>query len=181
MHDNPWVTHQTDIGYENPWIRVEHNLVTTPGGSDGIYGVVRFKNRAVGVVPIDDTDHTWLVGQYRYALDLFSWEMPAGGCPQDEELETTALRELREETGLVSTKLTPLLSGVHLSNSVTDEIAWVYIATGLEPGEAQPEDTEDLAVRRLPVAEAIEMALDGRITDAFSVMAFLRIHAHRTR
>lgn len=179
MTDNPWVTHTTSVPYENAWIRLEHSHVTTPGGSEGIYGVVRFKNRAVGIVPIDEDDHTWLVGQYRYALDVYSWEIPAGGCPEGESLEATARRELLEETGLVTHVLTPLLSGIHLTNSVTDETAWAFIATDLTSGKAEPEDTEDLAIRRLPVDEAIEMVLDGRITDAFSVMALLRLRAQR--
>lgn len=179
MESNPWVTHDTTVAYENAWIRLEHSNVTTPGGSDGVYGVVRFKNRAVGIVPIDDDDHTWLVGQYRYALDVYSWEIPAGGCPAGESLEDTARRELLEETGLVATDVAPILSGIHLTNSVTDETAWAFVATGLTQIDAQPEDTEELAVRRVPVSEAVAMVLDGRITDAFSVMALLRLHAQR--
>lgn len=178
---NPWVTHSTEVAYENPWIRVEHDEVTTPGGSDGVYGVVRFKNRAVGILPIDDEDHTWLVGQYRYALNVYSWEMPAGGCPQDESLESTARRELVEETGLVAAVLEPALSGIHLTNSVTDETAWVYIARELTPGPPQPDDTEQLATWRLPVDDAIDMVLSGEITDSFTVIAMLWLHASRTR
>lgn len=181
MDANPWVTHDTEVGYENQWIRVEHSNVTTPGGSAGIYGVVRFKNRAVGVLPIDADDHTWLVGQYRYALDEYSWEMPAGGSPMDEQPEDTARRELLEETGLVAETLTPLLAGVRLTNSVTDETAWCWVATDLTVTEAEPEDTEDLQLRRVPVDDVIRMVLDGEINDAFTIMAFLRLHADRTR
>ncbi len=177
---NPWTTHSTDVEYENQWIRVEHSNVTTPGGSRGIYGVVRFKNRAVGVVPIDEHDHTWLVGQYRYALDEYSWEMPAGGCPGNEALEATAARELREETGLVAGRLEPLLDGVRLTNSVTDETGWVYVASELTHTEAEPEDTEELALWRLPVDDAISMVLTGEINDAFTIMALLRLHAARS-
>ncbi len=181
MDDNPWNTHASSVPYENEWIRVEHNDVTTPGGSAGVYGVVRFKNRAVGVVPIDEHDHTWLVGQYRYATDEYSWEIPEGGCPVDESLEEAARRELLEETGLITGTLTPLFSGVHLSNSVTDEAAWGYVATDLKEGAARPEDTEELQVRRLPMAEAIDMVLHGRIIDALSVMTLLYVHADRIR
>lgn len=179
MTDNPWVTHETTVPYENEWIRLEHSTVTTPRGSPGIFGVVRFKNRAVGIVPIDDDDHTWLVGQYRYTLDLYSWEIPAGGCPEGETLETTAKRELQEETGLIAAEFTPLLDGIHLTNSVTDETAWAFVARNLTLGRAAPDDTEDLRVRRLPVDDAIGMVLEGTITDAFSVMALLRLHADR--
>lgn len=178
-HENPWLTHTTETGYENPWIEVEHNTVTTPGGSPGIYGVVRFKNRAVGVVPIDDDDHTWLVGQYRYTVDEYSWEMPAGGCPRDEEPIETARRELTEETGLAAATLTPLFSDLHLSNSVTDERAWCWVATGLTQVGAEPEDTEDLQLRRVPVDEVLRMVFDGEIKDAFTVLAFLHIAAGR--
>lgn len=176
---NSWVTHDTTIPYENAWIRVEHSNVRTPGGSDGIYGVVRFKNIAVGVIPIDDQDHTWLVGQYRYATGQFSWEMPEGGAEPGESTEATARRELKEETGLHVGTLTPLFAGVVLSNSITDEQAHAFVGTNLVPGEAMADDTEELSVRRLPVDEAIQMVLDGEINDAFSVMAFLRLHASR--
>jgi len=179
MERNPWVTHNSEIVYDNAWITVEHDTVTTPGGSDGIYGVVRFKNRAVAVVPIDDDGNTWLVGQYRYALGTYSWEVPAGGCPVDESIEDTARRELVEETGIVAKNLSPIFANVHLSNSVTDEAAFAFVATDLTVSTATPEDTEDLALQRLPLDDAIEMVLKGTITDAFSVMALLRIHADR--
>lgn len=159
---------------------MDHSDVTTPGGSPGIYGVVRFKNRAIGILPIDAEDHTWLVGQYRYTLEEYSWEIPAGGSPMDEDPEATAHRELLEETGLLAGRLTPLLSEVRLSNSVTDETAWCWVATELTMTEAEPEDTEDLQVRRLPVDDAIQMVMNGDINDAFTVMSFLRLHAQRT-
>lgn len=172
---NPWKTLTTDIVYENPWIRVEHSEVITPGGSNGIYGVVRFDHVAVGIVPVDDEDYTWLVGQYRYALDEYSWEIPAGGSPPGEDTAVTARRELIEETGLRCGKLTTLFDGVRLSNSITDETATAYLATDLSPGDAEPEDTEDLQLRRLPVDEAIEMVLTGEINDSFTVLAFQRL------
>lgn len=181
MPDNPWVTHDSSVAYENPWIRVQHHEVSTPGGSAGIYGVVQFKNRAVGVVPIDEDDHTWLVGQYRYATESYSWEIPEGGCPAAESPEQAARRELLEETGLAAGTITPLFSGIHLSNSVTDEAAWGFVATDLVAGDATPDDTEELQIQRLPVGEAIEMVLDGRINDALSVLVLLHLHADRTR
>ena len=173
--ENPWVTHSTEVGYENPWIRVDHSEVTTPTGTPGIYGVVRFKNLAVGVVPIDDEDHTWLVGQYRYTLDEYSWEIPEGGCPQGEDPAETARRELLEETGLRAETIEPLLSGIRLSNSVSDETAYAFVATGLTAGAAEPDETEDLQVRRVPVDEVIEMVTDGRINDSLTVLAVQRL------
>ena len=174
---NPWVTHDTEVTYENPWIRIEHNNVTTPGGTPGVYGVVRYANRAVGVVPVDDEGYTWLVGQYRYPTDEYSWELPEGGAPHSEGLEETARRELAEETGLTAGSLVPMFSDIALSNSTTDERAYAFLATDLTQGEAAPEDTEDLKVWRLPLADAIQMVLDGRITDSFSVMMLLHMKA----
>jgi len=176
---NPWTTHSTTTAYENPWVKLEHSEVTTPGGSAGIYGVVRFKNIAVGVVPIDEDDHTWLVGQYRYAIDEYSWEMPAGGCPDGENPEDTARRELIEETGLRANAITPLFTNTRLSNCVTDEVAAAYVATDLTAGDAAPEDTEDLQLRRLPVDDVIDMCLSGEITDAFTILAFQRLALQR--
>ncbi len=177
--DNPWTTHATTTAYENPWITVDHNEVTTPGGSAGIYGVVRFKNLAVGVVPVDEDDHTWLVGQYRYTLDEYSWEMPAGGCPAHEDPADTARRELIEETGLHAATIEPLFAGVRLSNSVTDESSIAYLATDLSAGAAEPEDTEELRLRRVCVDDAIEMCLNGEINDAFTILAFQRLALSR--
>ncbi len=174
---NTWVRHASDVAYENPWIRVEHDTVTTPGGSPGVYGVVRFKNNAVGVIPIDDDGYTWLVGQHRYTVDEYTWEMPAGGCPVGESIEATAHRELAEETGLRAARLVPMFQNIQLTNSVTDERAWCFVARDLRQLDADPEDTEDLAVRRLPVSDAIEMALRNEIVDAFTLMALLWLAA----
>ena len=171
---NPWTTKSVRTAYENPWIRVEHREVITPGGSDGIYGLVRYKNQAVGIVPIDAEGHTWLVGQYRYALDQYSWEIPEGGCPLGSDRLETARRELREETGLEAREWEQIME-FHLSNSVSDEYGVAYVARGLTRGAADPEDTEELRLRRLPLAEAIAMTLDGRITDALSILALQRV------
>jgi len=145
-----------------------------------VYGVVRFENIAVGVIPIDHEDYTWLVGQYRYTLDEYSWEMPEGGCPKGESPEDAAHRELLEETGLRAATMTPLFDGVRLSNSVTDETAVAFVATDLTQGEPQPDDTEDLQIQRVPVDDAINMVLSGEINDSFSVMAFQRLALMRS-
>ena len=172
--DNPWKTKSNRTVYENPWIKVEHREVINPSGGEGIYGLVRFKNLAIGIVPVDAEGHTWLVGQYRYAIDRYSWEIPEGGCPLGTDPLATARRELEEETGLCAEDWQPLLD-FHMSNSVTDEYGMAFLARQLRPGTFQPEPTEVLRLRRLPLAEAIAMTLDGRITDALSIMALQRV------
>ncbi len=169
---NPWRTLRSRSVYSNPWIRVREDEVLRPDGAPGIYGVVEFKNRAVGVLPVDDDGSIWLVGQFRYPLNQYSWEIPEGGGPPSETLEETARRELREETGLTCLEL-ELIATSHLSNSVSDEIAYVYRASGLVPGPSSPEGSEQIEVRRVPWDEAWEMLQSGRITDSMSVIAIL--------
>ncbi|MCC6460282.1 MAG: NUDIX hydrolase [Saprospiraceae bacterium] len=172
---NPWTTLQTDTVYDNPWIQVTHRDVLNPAGGKGIYGVVHFKNIAIGIVPLDQEGYTWLVGQYRYAPGVYSWEIPEGGGPLSRPLLESAQRELLEETGIRAGRWTPLLD-MHLSNSVSDEYGVVYLAQDLEFGLAEPEETEQLHIRRLPLAEALEMVMDGQITDSLSVAALLKIN-----
>lgn len=161
------------MAYDNAWIRVRHDEVIRPDGLPGVYGVVQYKNKAIGVLPIDAEGHTYLVGQYRYTLDVYSWEIPEGGCPEGESPLEAAKRELLEETGLVASEWKPL--GIaHLSNSVSDEEATYFLATGLTQHQAEPEGTEKLEVRRVPFDAALRMALAGEITDALSVMAIMR-------
>jgi 8-oxo-dGTP pyrophosphatase MutT (NUDIX family) len=173
-HDarNPWTTLASRLVYENPWIRVREDRVLRPDGQPGIYGVVEFKNRGVGVLPVDADGCVWLVGQYRYPLELYSWEIPEGGSPAGESPEETAIRELREETGLTAGKL-ELIATAHLSNSVCDELAFIYRATELAHGPAMPEGTEELHAKRVPWDEAWAMLRRGEITDSMSVIALL--------
>lgn len=169
---NPWQTHSRRIVYDNPWIQVTHREVTNPSGNPGIYGVVHFKNLAVGIIPVDEHGNTWLVGQYRYPLDRYSWEIPEGGGPKGADPLASAQRELLEETGLTARRWQKLLD-VDLSNSVSDEEGILFLATDLEQGDAQPEETEQLQVRKLPLREAIGMVLRGEITDSLSVIGLL--------
>jgi 8-oxo-dGTP pyrophosphatase MutT (NUDIX family) len=173
-HDrsNPWTTLGQRPIYENPWIAVREDRVIRPDGRPGIYGVVHFKNSAVGVLPVDQEGRVWLVGQYRYTLGQYSWEIPEGGGPPGEPPEETARRELREETGLSAGRL-ELLATAHLSNSVSDELAHIFRATDLSPGASAPEGTERLHARRFEWAEAWAMLRRGEITDSMSVIALL--------
>ena len=173
--DNPWQTLSTREVYSNAWIRVREDQVINPSGGPGIYGVVEYKNRAVGVIPIDDEGFTWLVGQYRYTHDLYEWEIPEGGCPEGEELIETAERELLEETGILAREYDILLDGIQLSNSVSNEKAWIYVARGLSFVNSSPEETEKLEVKRIPLTQAIDMALKGDIRDAVSVAGLLKL------
>ena len=172
-HKNPWTTLNGKLVYENQWIRVDEYNVINPSGGEGIYGKVSFKGRAVGILPIDDEMNTWLVGQFRYTLDEYSWEIPMGAVPFDETYEEGAKRELKEETGLDCQKL-EFLGKIHTSNSVTDEVGMTYLATALSEGETEFDDTEDITVMKLPFTEALAMVLVGRITDSLSVAAILK-------
>ena len=176
MATNPWKTLATRPVYDNPWISVREDQVITPSGTPGIYGVVHMKGRAAGIVPIDTDGRTVLVGQHRYTLDGYSWEIPEGGVPAGEETLVGAQRELVEETGLVAASWLELANH-SLSNSVTDERCTCFLTWDLEQQVSAPDETEDLALRWLPLGEAIDMALDGRIHDVVSVVALLTAEA----
>ena len=170
----PWRRGSVATVYLNPWIRVEHHEVTDPTGRPGVYGVVHFRNRALGCVPIHDDGTVTLVGQHRYPLDLWSWEIPEGGGGLDKDPLEEIKRELSEEAGLSAREWIPL-GNLHTSNSVSDETATLWLARGLEQGTSKPESTEgDMRLWRLPFGEAVEMALDGRLTDAITVAGLLR-------
>lgn len=173
MTENPWTTLKTTSIYENPWIRLEQHDILNPAGKEGIYGKVHFKNRAMAIVPIDKEGNTWLVGQYRYPLDVYSWEIPMGGGPIGKDLLESAKRELKEETGLSAEKWTELMK-IHTSNSVTDELAIIYLAEDLTQGETEFEETEILQIRKLPFTEVLEMVMNGEITDSISVAGILK-------
>jgi 8-oxo-dGTP pyrophosphatase MutT (NUDIX family) len=169
-----WKVKSSQTVYENPWIKVSHDEVITPKGTEGIYGTIHFKNIAIGVVPLDEQGNTWLVKQSRYTLNQYTWEIPEGGCPHNEEPVNAARRELEEEVGLKAAEVTELMR-MHLSNSVSDELAIIFIARGLSPGQQALESTEDIEYKKLPLQQAIDMVLSGEITDSISVAALLRL------
>ena len=176
--NGPWTRRSRRVAYENAWITIWHDEVTRPDGQPGIYGVVHFANLAVAVLALDDDDRVLLVGQHRYALDLYSWEVPEGGVPFDEAPVDGARRELREETGVEAATWRELARS-HLSNSVSDELAILFLATDLTAGVAAPDGTEALDVRWVPFEETLAMTLDGRITDALTVLAVQRFALDR--
>jgi 8-oxo-dGTP pyrophosphatase MutT (NUDIX family) len=179
--ESHWQTVGSREVYVNPWIRVREDHVLRPDGKPGIYGVVEFQNYALGIIPVADNGDTWLVGQWRYPLGLYSWEIPEGGGALSVPLLESARRELAEETGLTAAQWTDLGS-FHLSNSVTNEAGQIFLAQDLTIGQAKPEGDEVLAIRRLPFQEALDMAMDGRITDGVSIIGLARAaHALKIR
>ena len=161
--------------YDNPWITVEHHNVITPTNVKGIYGKVHFKNLAIGIIPLDDQLNTWIVGQHRYTLDQYSWEIPMGGGHLDTDPLISAQRELQEETGLKADKWQHLLD-IHTSNSVTDEYGHIYVAQELTEGDTDFDPTEDLSIKKLPFTELVTMVMEGAITDSLSIAGVLKLN-----
>lgn len=172
--ENPWKTLSLKKIYENPWISVEEHDILNPAGNPGIYGKVHFKNKALGIIPIDQFGNTWLVGQFRYTLNEYSWEIPMGGGPIGQDILESAQRELKEETGLTAKKWTEVLR-IHTSNSVTDEEGFVFLAEDLEEGEPEFEETEVIKIHKLPFEEAVQWVMEGRITDGISIAGILKV------
>ena len=169
-----WKITESELVYDNPWISVNHHKVITPGGSNGIYGEVQFKNLAIGIIPIDNEGNTWRVGQFRFPLERYGWEIPEGGGPLDVDPLESAKRELQEEVGLIAEHWEQLLE-LDLSNSVTNEQSIVYVAEGLTPVSTNHEDTENLTIEKLPFYELYQQVLDGTIRDSISVAAILKL------
>ena len=178
MEKNPWKTLGTRKAYENPWFSVFEHEVTNPAGNPGIYGVVSFKNLACGIIPLDENHNTWIVGQFRYALDRYSWEIPMGGVPRGTDPLAGARKELKEETGLIANRWQKILT-IDVSNSVTDETGFVYVAEDLEQGETAFDETEQIEVRQLPFSDLLRMTIDGEITDLLSIAGILKLATMR--
>jgi 8-oxo-dGTP pyrophosphatase MutT (NUDIX family) len=173
-HINPWKVLGEKRIYENPWIKLTEFDVLNPSGGKGIYGKVHFKSIAVGVMPLDEKLNTYLVGQFRFTVDQYSWEIPEGGGAFGIDPVESAKRELLEETGLMAEEYTKIME-MHLSNSVTDEYAVIYLARTLSQHTASPEETEQLQVKKIPFEEAYQMVERGEITDSMSVAAILKV------
>ena len=171
---NPWTVLSQTLVYENPWIRLNHHDVLDPSGGPGVYGTVHFKNQATGVVPIDEKGNVVLVGQYRFPLRAYSWEIPEGGGEHSVSALESAKRELREECGLAARQWREIVC-MDLSNSVTDERSTAFLAWDLFAADGQPEKTERIEVARVPFWGAVERAKRGEIRDAISVAALYRV------
>ena len=179
-YKNTWIKQSSKDIYDNPWFSVLEDKVINPGGGISHYGRINFKNIAIGIIPLDENNNTWLVGQYRYVPDCYSWEIPMGGGAMFIDPLDSAKRELKEETGLTATHWEELMH-CHTSNSVTDERGIIYIAKGLTEGETEFEETEDLQLIKLPAEEAIEQVLNGEITDAISAAGLLKLSFYLNR
>jgi len=171
--ENPWKTKKSEVKYDNPWIKITEHQTVNAGGSDGIYGVVHYKNIAIGIIPLDEDYNTWLVGQYRYPLQQYSWEICEGGGPHCDDVLDSAKRELLEELGIKAENWKSIMN-MHLSNSVSDEKGVIYIAKGLSYHNPEPEEGEVLQIKKLPFNEVYNMVMDGEITDSLTVAGIMK-------
>ncbi|MBO73109.1 MAG: DNA mismatch repair protein MutT [Flavobacteriales bacterium] len=172
--DNPWQKIDEEVKYDNSWIKVTHSNVINPAGAKGIYGSVHFKNWAIGIIPLDKNLNTWIVGQYRYPIQQYSWEIPEGGGPIGVSTIETAKRELSEECGLKAKKWTRIQT-FHLSNSVSDEYGEIFLAQDLEEFENHPDPEEELVIKKLSFEEVFQMVCKGEITDSISIMGIYKV------
>ena len=171
---NPWKTNSDQIVYQNNWIEVHHQDVTTPAGTPGVYGVVHFKNLAIGIIPLDHHNNTWMLSQFIYTLKKYSWEIPEGGGKIGIDPIESAKRELLEECGILAESWEKLLE-MDLSNSATDEHAILYVARNLSFTQSEPEETEDLQLKKVPFDTLYQMVMSGEIQDAMTVAAVLKL------
>lgn len=180
MNDFPrkrgsWTELNNKVVYSNPWIEVSESQILNPNGGEGIYGVVHFKNLAIGVIPLDEDNNTWLVGQERFPFNgKFTWEIIEGGGPLKDDPLDSAQRELLEEAGLKAQEW-ELIQEMDLSNSATTEVAMIYTAKMLSFHESNPDDTEKLQVKKVSFEEAYQMVLNGEIMDSLSVAGILKL------
>lgn len=173
MEENPWITKSSETVYESPWIKVVKHDVLNPANNPATYSVVNFKGLAIGVLALDNELNTWLVGQWRYPVKEYSWEIPEGGGALEVDPIESAKRELKEETGIVAKNYKEIMR-MHLSNSATDELAIVYVATDLTYENSEPEESEVLQLKKIPLTEAYNWVMEGKITDAITVAAILK-------
>ncbi|GJM61621.1 NUDIX domain-containing protein [Persicobacter diffluens] len=171
--ENPWIKLNTKTVYETPWIKIEQDKVINPSGREDFYGKVHFQQTAVGALPIDEDGKIWLVGQFRYTVDRYSWEIPLGGAEENEDLLEATKRELQEETGFSANDWKGFLH-LHPSISSTDQQAYVFIARGLRAGATNPDETEVLRQKKVTLKEALQMIDRQEITEGISVAALLK-------
>jgi 8-oxo-dGTP pyrophosphatase MutT (NUDIX family) len=176
-HGTPWTPGEARVVFESNWISVVDQTAIAPTGKPARYGLVRFKNLAIAVLPIHDDGTVTLVGQHRFPLADYSWELPEGGSPLAEDPLEGAKRELAEETGLQAAEWREIMRA-QLSNSITDERMIGYLALGLSEGAVAhtADETEAIALARVPFREALEAAIAGHMPDMLTVAMLLRGH-----
>jgi 8-oxo-dGTP pyrophosphatase MutT (NUDIX family) len=176
---NPWQKLSSRKIYQNQWFRLREDKVISPGGENGVYGVIE-TSPAIAIVPVTKNLETYLVGQYRYPLDVYTWEVPEGGANHDETNLDAAKRELKEETGLKANKWT-YLNSMYTSNSITNEIGYIFLAEELVEGKSEPEHTEDLSIKIVPFLDAYQMVLNCEIKDSLAIIGIIRVYEHFKR
>jgi 8-oxo-dGTP pyrophosphatase MutT (NUDIX family) len=177
---SPWKTKSSRTVYQNNWISVREDEVIRPDGNPGIYGVVLIRP-SVGVLAVNDRDEAVLVGQWRYSVNRYSWELPRGGShPGEPDMLDVARRELVEETGVIAARW-EFLGTVDNGNGVAEDVQSLYLATGLTHTETSPDPEEDITVEWKPFDEVLEMALNGGITEVCSLAAIFKVAVLRSR
>lgn len=170
-----WRDAGSSVMFENPWMRLTRHEATAPTGLQADYVVMRPQNMSVGVLPIHEDGTITLVGQQRFALMNWSWEMPEGGAPFNEDPLEGAKRELAEEAGLEAVVWHPALK-VEMTNSITDERAMAWLAWGLTPVPIAPDPTEIIRVARVPFGDLLRNVGNGAVRDMFTVATVLRAY-----
>ena len=179
-HPDPYTVLGRRSIYDSPWIRVREDRFRHRKGAEGRYVVCGFQRTACGVLALDDQDRVVLVGQWRYPLELYSWELPEGGGDVSESPFEAMRRELAEETSLSARVWEPLCF-FHPSNSSTEEEAFLFVATDLTPVEGHcSEDDEELMLHREPFRDCLRRVVSGEITDSLTVTALLALQARRS-
>lgn len=169
---NPWKVLSTKPVHETPWIKITHHDVINPAGNSTVYTTVNFKNYAIAVIPLDENYNTWIVGQYRFPINEYSWEIIEGGGPIELSPQESAARELKEEAGITA-KVWHEIYEFHASNSATDELAKVFVAKDLSFGESCPEESEELQVKKIPFQELVSMVYENKVKDSLTIISVL--------
>jgi 8-oxo-dGTP pyrophosphatase MutT (NUDIX family) len=170
---NPWKKIDSRVVYKNDWITVREDNVIRPDGGKGIYGVVETRI-ATGVVAVTESNEIYLVGQFRYPMNEYTWEIIEGGAEIGESPLVAAKRELEEEAGLIASSWEELGGEIHLSNCHSSEVGKLYLAKGLVETEKNPDNTEVLQIRKIPFTSCLGMLDRGEIKDGLSLIGILR-------
>ena len=171
----PWRSLGDSVLVDTPWMRVTRHPAIAPTGADADYVVVRPKNVGTGVLPLHDDGTVSLVGQHRFALMRYSWEMPEGGAPEGEDPFEAVKRELAEEAGLTAQHWRAALD-LDLSNSITDERAMAWVAWGLSETETAPDETEVFLTARVPFRDLMAEIARGAVRDGLTVATAYRAY-----